>query len=128
MRSVRRHTGHRTTLFSLEPHPEEGHETSPPSVLSHSSVAHLLRPRAGSEGAQPSLVLKECFGTVVSVSLQHGVPLKVLCDKLVVSAERGGRVADLSFEGSSSVSQCEGSASARQGPRGERGGCKRAGQ
>src|ERR1700742_4927293 len=24
----------------------------------------------------------ECFGTVVSVSLQHGVPLKVLCDKL----------------------------------------------
>jgi len=26
--------------------------------------------------------LVECFGTVVSVSLQHGVPLKVLCDKL----------------------------------------------
>jgi ribonucleoside-diphosphate reductase alpha chain len=26
--------------------------------------------------------LIECFGTVVSVSLQHGVPLKVLCDKL----------------------------------------------
>ena len=26
--------------------------------------------------------LMECFGTVVSVSLQHGVPLKVLCDKL----------------------------------------------
>ena len=25
--------------------------------------------------------LMECFGTVVSVSLQHGVPLKVLCDK-----------------------------------------------
>ena len=24
----------------------------------------------------------ECFGTVVSVSLQHGVPVKVLCDKL----------------------------------------------
>jgi ribonucleoside-diphosphate reductase alpha chain len=24
----------------------------------------------------------ECFGTVVSVGLQHGVPLKVLCDKL----------------------------------------------
>src|SRR6266481_10126586 len=24
----------------------------------------------------------ECFGTVVSVSLQHGMPLKVLCDKL----------------------------------------------
>jgi len=24
----------------------------------------------------------ECFGTVVSVSLQHGVSLKVLCDKL----------------------------------------------
>jgi len=24
----------------------------------------------------------ECFGTVVSVSLQHGVPLKGLCDKL----------------------------------------------
>jgi ribonucleoside-diphosphate reductase alpha chain len=24
----------------------------------------------------------DCFGTVVSVSLQHGVPLKVLCDKL----------------------------------------------
>ena len=27
--------------------------------------------------------LMECFGTVVSVSLQHGVPLKVLCDKLL---------------------------------------------
>ncbi len=27
-------------------------------------------------------VLMECFGTVVSVSLQHGVPHKVLCDKL----------------------------------------------
>lgn len=26
--------------------------------------------------------LMECFGAVVSVSLQHGVPLKVLCDKL----------------------------------------------
>jgi len=26
--------------------------------------------------------LMECFGTVVSVSLQHGVPLKVMCDKL----------------------------------------------
>jgi ribonucleoside-diphosphate reductase alpha chain len=26
--------------------------------------------------------LMECLGTVVSVSLQHGVPLKVLCDKL----------------------------------------------
>jgi ribonucleoside-diphosphate reductase alpha chain len=26
--------------------------------------------------------LMECFGTIVSVSLQHGVPLKVLCDKL----------------------------------------------
>ena len=26
--------------------------------------------------------LMECFGTVISVSLQHGVPLKVLCDKL----------------------------------------------
>jgi hypothetical protein len=26
--------------------------------------------------------LMECFGTVVSVNLQHGVPLKVLCDKL----------------------------------------------
>jgi ribonucleoside-diphosphate reductase alpha chain len=26
--------------------------------------------------------LMECFGTVASVSLQHGVPLKVLCDKL----------------------------------------------
>ena len=26
--------------------------------------------------------LMECFGTVVSVSLQHGVPLKVLCGKL----------------------------------------------
>jgi hypothetical protein len=26
--------------------------------------------------------LMECFGTVVSVSLQHGVPLKVLCEKL----------------------------------------------
>ena len=26
--------------------------------------------------------LMECFGTVMSVSLQHGVPLKVLCDKL----------------------------------------------
>jgi ribonucleoside-diphosphate reductase alpha chain len=26
--------------------------------------------------------LMECFGTVVSVSLQHGVPLTVLCDKL----------------------------------------------
>jgi len=26
--------------------------------------------------------LMECFGTVVSVSLQHGVPLKILCDKL----------------------------------------------
>jgi ribonucleoside-diphosphate reductase alpha chain len=26
--------------------------------------------------------LMECFGTVVSVSLQHGVPLKVLCAKL----------------------------------------------
>ena len=26
--------------------------------------------------------LMECFCTVVSVSLQHGVPLKVLCDKL----------------------------------------------
>jgi ribonucleoside-diphosphate reductase alpha chain len=26
--------------------------------------------------------LMECFGTVVSVSLQHGVPLKVPCDKL----------------------------------------------
>ena len=26
--------------------------------------------------------LMECFGTVVSVSLQHGAPLKVLCDKL----------------------------------------------
>jgi len=26
--------------------------------------------------------LMECFGTLVSVSLQHGVPLKVLCDKL----------------------------------------------
>ena len=26
--------------------------------------------------------LMECFGTVVSVALQHGVPLKVLCDKL----------------------------------------------
>lgn len=26
--------------------------------------------------------LMECFGTVVSVSLQHGVPLHVLCDKL----------------------------------------------
>jgi ribonucleoside-diphosphate reductase alpha chain len=25
--------------------------------------------------------LMECFGTVVSVSLQHGVPLKVICDK-----------------------------------------------
>jgi ribonucleoside-diphosphate reductase alpha chain len=32
--------------------------------------------------AQPSAGLIECFGTVVSVSLQHGVPLKVLCDKL----------------------------------------------
>ena len=27
--------------------------------------------------------LMECFGTVVSVSLQHGVPLKVLCEKLL---------------------------------------------
>ena len=26
--------------------------------------------------------LMECFGTVVSVSLQHGAPLKLLCDKL----------------------------------------------
>ena len=26
--------------------------------------------------------MMECFGTVVSVSLQHGVPLRVLCDKL----------------------------------------------
>jgi ribonucleoside-diphosphate reductase alpha chain len=26
--------------------------------------------------------LMECFGTVVSVSLQHGVPVKVLCHKL----------------------------------------------
>ena len=26
--------------------------------------------------------LMECFGTVVSVSLQHGVPLRVLCGKL----------------------------------------------
>jgi len=26
--------------------------------------------------------LMECFGTMVSVSLQHGVPLKVVCDKL----------------------------------------------
>lgn len=26
--------------------------------------------------------LMECFGTVVSIGLQHGVPLKVLCDKL----------------------------------------------
>ena len=26
--------------------------------------------------------LMECFGTVVSVSLQHGVPIKVLCEKL----------------------------------------------
>jgi ribonucleoside-diphosphate reductase alpha chain len=26
--------------------------------------------------------LMECFGTVVSVSLQHGAPLKVRCDKL----------------------------------------------
>jgi ribonucleoside-diphosphate reductase alpha chain len=26
--------------------------------------------------------LMECFGTVVSVGLQHGVPLRVLCDKL----------------------------------------------
>ena len=26
--------------------------------------------------------LMECFGTVVSVGLQHGVPLKVLCEKL----------------------------------------------
>ena len=26
--------------------------------------------------------LMECFGTVVSVSLQHGVPLRVLCNKL----------------------------------------------
>jgi ribonucleoside-diphosphate reductase alpha chain len=26
--------------------------------------------------------LMECFGTVVSVALQHGVPLKVLCNKL----------------------------------------------
>ena len=26
--------------------------------------------------------LMECFGTVVSVSLQHGVPLKALCEKL----------------------------------------------
>ncbi len=26
--------------------------------------------------------LMECFGAVVSVSLQHGVPMKVLCDKL----------------------------------------------
>ena len=26
--------------------------------------------------------LMECFGTVVSVALQHGVPLRVLCDKL----------------------------------------------
>jgi ribonucleoside-diphosphate reductase alpha chain len=26
--------------------------------------------------------LMECFGAVVSVSLQHGVPLRVLCDKL----------------------------------------------
>src|SRR5262249_49469645 len=26
--------------------------------------------------------LMECFGSVVSVSLQHGVPLRVLCDKL----------------------------------------------
>ncbi len=26
--------------------------------------------------------LMECFGTVVSVSLQHGVPLRVLCDKM----------------------------------------------
>jgi ribonucleoside-diphosphate reductase alpha chain len=26
--------------------------------------------------------LMECFGTVVSVSLQHGVPLRVLCHKL----------------------------------------------
>jgi ribonucleoside-diphosphate reductase alpha chain len=24
----------------------------------------------------------ECFGTIVSVSLQHSVPLRVLCDKL----------------------------------------------
>ena len=26
--------------------------------------------------------MMECFGTVVSVSLQHGVPVKVLCGKL----------------------------------------------
>ncbi|HEU5406249.1 MAG TPA: hypothetical protein VFU48_00675, partial [Nitrospira sp.] len=26
--------------------------------------------------------LMECFGTAVSVSLQHGVPLRILCDKL----------------------------------------------
>jgi ribonucleoside-diphosphate reductase alpha chain len=26
--------------------------------------------------------LMECFGIVVSIGLQHGVPLKVLCDKL----------------------------------------------
>jgi ribonucleoside-diphosphate reductase alpha chain len=26
--------------------------------------------------------LMECFGTVVSVGLQHGVPLRVLCEKL----------------------------------------------
>jgi ribonucleoside-diphosphate reductase alpha chain len=26
--------------------------------------------------------LMECFGTVVSVSLQHGVPPRVLCEKL----------------------------------------------
>jgi ribonucleoside-diphosphate reductase alpha chain len=26
--------------------------------------------------------LMECFGVVVSIGLQHGVPLKVLCDKL----------------------------------------------
>jgi hypothetical protein len=37
--------------------------------------------------------LMECFGTVVSVSLQHGVPLKVLCDKLshTVSSRQAGR-------------------------------------
>jgi ribonucleoside-diphosphate reductase alpha chain len=37
--------------------------------------------RMAKEGSTISGLI-ECFGAVASVSLQHGVPLKVLCDKL----------------------------------------------
>ena len=44
--------------------------------------------RMAKEGSTVS-GLMDAFATSISLALQHGVPLKVLCDKLVVSAERG---------------------------------------